>query len=359
MTTGTAVTMAAAATVLSAVGAAPAHAGSEAANGTRNPHWDKRPTGTGEQYRGLDAVSKRVVWVAGEDGGVLRTTDKGQTWRDVAPPGTNKLAFRDVEATNRRHASVLSIGTGTDSRIYTTDDGGKTWALAFVNRKPTAFYDCMAFWGEGKHGLAVSDPVDGKFRIIATHDHGHSWRVLSDRGMPQARDGEFAFAASGTCLVAEGRQNAWLGSGGGASRVFHTRDRGHTWKVSPSGIPAAEAGGVFSLSFRTTRTGIAVGGDFTKPHKSEDTTSRTRNRGNSWSRAGDVHGYRSGVDFVRRRHGTEIAVGPSGSDISRHFGSSWHRFSRTPYDAVSCTERGVCWASGPDGAVARLRFGMH
>ncbi|MBA2455425.1 MAG: oxidoreductase [Nocardioidaceae bacterium] len=354
----TTVVVAAAAAALSGVSLPPQAAG-VITDGTSNPHWDERPTGTNEQYRGLDAVSKRVVWVSGEEGGVLRTTDKGQTWRDVAPPGTSKLAFRDVEATSRRHASVLSIGTGTDSRIYTTEDAGKTWTLAFVNRAPNAFYDCMAFWGEGKHGLAVSDPVNGKFRIIRTRDFGTSWRVLSDRGMPRAKDGEFAFAASGTCLVAEGSSRAWLGSGGGASRVFRTRDRGLTWKVSPSRIPAAAAGGVFSLAFRNARTGMAVGGDFTKPRKEDDTASRTRNHGSGWQRVADVHGYRSGVDFVAKRHGTWVAVGPTGSDITRNAGNSWLRFSRTPYDAVSCTDQGVCWASGPEGAVARLRFGRH
>ena len=350
--------MATAAAVLSGVTLGPADAGGEAATGTRNPHWDKRPTGTDEQYRGLDAVSKRVVWVAGEDGGVLRTTDKGRTWRDVSPPGTNKLAFRDVEARNRRHASVLSIGTGTDSRIYTTTDGGRTWTLAFLNRSDEAFYDCMAFWPGGKRGLALSDPVNGKFRIISTRDGGRSWRVMSRRGMPRATEGEFAFAASGTCLVTAGKRHAYFGTGGGGARIFRTRDSGHAWTVHDSAIPASEAGGVFSLAFRNARHGVAVGGDFTKPRKGEDTTSRTRT-GKRWVSGGDASGYRSGVDWVTGHRGTLVAVGPTGSDISRDGGRSWRRFSRTPYDAVSCTNRGVCWASGPDGAVARLRFGQH
>src|SRR5262245_63136371 len=59
--------------------------------------------------------------------------------------------------------------------------------------------------------LAMSDPVDGKFRILATYDGGHSWEVLPDDGMPDAVAGEFGFAASGTCLVIQGN-NAWLRS---------------------------------------------------------------------------------------------------------------------------------------------------
>jgi len=348
----TVITIAAAVAMLGGAGVAPAGAGGSGSG----PRWDKRPTGTGEQYRGLDAVSKRVVWVAGEEGGVLRTTDRGRTWQDVSPPGTRGLAFRDVEAESRRHASVLSIGYGTDSRIYTTDDGGRTWSLAFVNRSDKAFYDCMAFWPGGRRGLALSDPVNGKFRVITTRDGGHSWRVMSRRGMPRAVEGEFAFAASGTCLVTAGRKHAYFASGGGGSRIFHSNDHGHQWSVRQSQIPASPAGGVFSLAFRTTRHGVAVGGDFLKPRRSEDTTSWTRN-GRRWMQGGDVTGYRSGVDWVSERTGTLVAVGPTGSDISRDGGRSWQRFSGAAYDAISCSNRRVCWASGPGGKVARLRFG--
>ena len=84
----------------------------------------------------------------------------------------------------------------------------------------------MDFFDGGRRGLALSDPVDGKFRIAATDDSGRSWHVLPTDGMPPAVAGEFAFAASGTCLVTSGGRDAWFASGGGASRVFHSRDGG-------------------------------------------------------------------------------------------------------------------------------------
>ncbi len=42
----------------------------------------------------------------------------------------------------------------------------------------------------------MSDPVDGRFRIIRTRDGGHSWHLVSTHGMPPAVVGEFGFAAS-------------------------------------------------------------------------------------------------------------------------------------------------------------------
>jgi photosystem II stability/assembly factor-like uncharacterized protein len=308
------------------------------------------PTGSDQQYRGLDAVDKRVAWVGGSAGEVLRTTDGGRTWQDVSPPGADGLLFRDVEAESERRASVMSIGTGDASRIYTTVDGGRSWRLAFVNDDPDAFYDCMDFFAGGRRGLALSDPVDGKFRIAATDDFGRSWHVLPNAGMPPAVEGEFAFAASGTCLVTSGR-DAWFASGGGASRVFHSRDGGHSWTVQAAPIPAAEAGGVFSLAFRNPRQGVMVGGDFTAPENGVDASGFTRD-GDTWLPGGDLSGYRSGVDWLKRD--TLIAVGPTGSDVSTDGARSWTAFDSAPYDAVDCVH-GTCWASGPAGAVAVLK----
>jgi photosystem II stability/assembly factor-like uncharacterized protein len=318
----------------------------------RAPRWKPVPTGSDQQYRGLDAVDKRTAWVGGSDGEVLRTTDGGRTWQDVSPPDTEGLLFRDVEAESARRASVMSIGFGDESRIYTTFDGGRSWRLAFVNDDPVAFYDCMDFYPGGRRGLALSDPVDGRFRIAATDDFGRTWHVLPNAGMPDAMEGEFAFAASGTCLVISGR-DAWFASGGGAARVFHSRDGGFTWSVTAAPIPASDAGGVFSLAFRNPREGAMVGGDFLAPENGADASGFTRD-GDTWHPGGDLSGYRSGVDWVSGSRATLIAVGPTGSDVSHDGARSWRAFDDAPYDAVDCVP-GTCWASGPDGAVATLK----
>jgi len=317
--------------------------------------WRSVDVDSEEQFRGLDAVDRTTAWVGGSDGSVFRTTDGGDTWDDVSPRGSDGLLFRDVEARNAGHASVLAIGEAKASRIYTTTDGGLTWTRAFTNRSPKAFYDCMAFWGRGRHGLAMSDPVGGKFRIIATDDFGKTWTRLSNAGMPNARPGEFAFAASGTCLVTAGRRQAWLGTGGGASRIFHTRDRGLNWEVTRAPIPASPAGGVFSLAFDGVNRGVAVGGDFERPAAGRDASGRTFD-GRRWRGGGDLSGYRSGVDWLARtQRPILVAVGPTGSDVTYDGGRTWARFSRVGYDAVICAGDGGCWASGPEGAVARLR----
>src|SRR4051794_11433812 len=219
-----------------------ASAAPPADHGTHLP-WKDVPTGSSARLRGLAPVSRRVAWVSGTEGTVLRTGDGGRTWDDVSPGGdTTALQFRDIEAFDAHRAVALSIGNGTDSRIYRTSDGGHSWHLAFENQDEAAFYDCMSFWDD-RHGLAMSDPVDGKFRVLSTRNGGRSWSVVDPSGMPPALTGEAGFAASGTCLVTAGSRDAWIATGGGArSRVLRTHDRGLTWKASSTTVPSDPAG---------------------------------------------------------------------------------------------------------------------
>jgi photosystem II stability/assembly factor-like uncharacterized protein len=116
--------------------ALPAAAGAHGDRGHQPaPRWVPVPTGSTQQFRGLDAVDRRTAWVGGSDGQVLRTTDGGRSWQDVSPPGSTGLRFRDVEAQDARRASVLAIGPGEASRIYTTADGGRSWNARLRQRR--------------------------------------------------------------------------------------------------------------------------------------------------------------------------------------------------------------------------------
>lgn len=335
----------------------------------RELSWVERPTGSTAQLRGLAAVNHRVAWVSGSAGTVLRTDDGGRTWDDVSPGGdTGELEFRDIEAFDAYRAVILSIGEAGDSRIYRTSDGGHTWHLGFQNNEAAAFYDCMDFW-DPWHGLAMSDPVDGKIRILSTRNGGRSWSVVDPAGMPEALPGEFAFAASGTCLVTAGSHNAWIATGGGAqSRVLHSSDRGQTWSAATTPVASTEAGGIFSLAVRPTfrpRSGLrydvaAVGGDYLDPDRTAATSAYSQDSGASWTGGGDLGGYRSGAAWLPRNRAAVLAVGPTGTDLSRDGGRTWTAVDSGSLDGVQCTWDGACWASGAAGRVTVLRgLGHH
>ncbi|WP_404385728.1 oxidoreductase [Knoellia locipacati] len=319
--------------------------------------WSVSTVDADQSFRGLDAVDAQTAWVSGASvsGGaakVYRSTDAGSSWVDVSPPGSTGLNFRDVEAVDARTATVLAIGEGEASRVYRTTDGGATWTETFRNDEPTAFYNCMDFYPGGQRGLAVSDPVRGKFRIIATEDGGRSWEVLPDAGMPDST-GEANFSASGDCLTISGR-DAWFGSGGAQSRVFHSEDGGLTWSATDSTIPAGEAAGVFALAFRTPGQGVAVGGDFAAPADGVDATARSNN-GDTWRSAGDLAHLGEDVSWLGHRL---VVVGQGGSvggsSVSIDGGRSWRQFSTALFHTLDCTDDGACWAAGGSGRVGTL-----
>lgn len=324
-----------------------------------SPRFTTQVVDADQSFRGLDAVDRDTAWVVGASrsggaGAVLRTTDGGAHWDRVSPPDAVGLNFRDVEAQDARTASVLAIGEGEASRIYRTTDGGRTWVETFRNTEPTAFYNCMAFFPGGRQGLAVSDPVDGRFRIAATDDGGRSWRVLPSTGMPDST-GEANFSASGECLTVAGR-DAWFGSGGARARVFHSRDLGRTWTASDSGLRPGEAAGVFGLAFRTPRQGVAVGGDFAAPADGTDAVGTTRD-GRRWQSAGDLTHLGEDVAWLPGTRAGLLVVGESGAvggvSASGDGGRTWTRLSTTGFHTLDCTRDGSCWAAGGGGRVGR------
>lgn len=304
--------------------------------------WTLVPSGTTANLRGVSANAK-AVWVSGDKGTVLRSTDAGATWRPVSPKGVADLDFRDIEAIDADTAFLLSSGEGRQSRIYKTTDGGATWALLATNLEPKGFWDCMGLW-DPTHGIVVGDPINGRFTILTTID-GATWQTLKG---PSANKDEGAFAASGTCVFTRGTREAWFGTGGlGGGRVFHTQDGGQSWSVAKAPIRHDSANaGIFSLAFSDALHGIAVGGDYMKPNESSGTMAITNDGGKTWN-AGSLPGYRSSLIYA----GVEIwfSTGTSGSDWSRDGAKTWQTWTTEGFNAFSNS-----WAVGSSGKIAKL-----
>jgi photosystem II stability/assembly factor-like uncharacterized protein len=318
--------------------------------------WQQLPTGSTEDYRGVKAVSRKVVWVAGTGGEVLRTIDGGHTWKDVSPPGAETHYFRDIEATSARHAVLMSVasveGDPAGQHVYVTDDGGVTWASSLVNTDPNGFFDCMAF-SSASHGYLLADPVDGKFQIFLTRDAGHHWRLADLAGMPVVPDGEFGFAAGGTCMSAVG-SHVWFGTGGLATtHVLLSRDNGRTWTAYETPVTGVFPA-VFAAQFRDRRNGIAVGGDLNDLDRTADSAAWSADGGLTWHEPSSFPaGLRTAAVWLPHLP-IALAVGPTGSDISLDAGRSWHAIDANEWNTVSCSADLACYAVGNAGLVAHL-----
>jgi photosystem II stability/assembly factor-like uncharacterized protein len=315
--------------------------------------WIKQDVNTTASFRGLSVISEKVVWASGTGGTVIRTVDGGKTWNVNTVPGAEKLDFRDIEAFDANTAYILSIGNGDSSRIYKTTDGGKTWNLQFKNTDEKAFFDAIACW-DRNNCIAMSDPVDGKFPLIETANGGKIWQPIDSSKMPPAKNGEAAFAASGTCLITQGKRNTFLVTGGSAARVFSSHDRGHSWSVAETPIVKGTSGsGIFSIAMFDDKNGVIVGGNYEKPDEATDDLAFTYDGGKTWTLRQGLTGYRSGVTYVDKK--TIIAVGTNGTDISRDGGKTWEKIGDENLNAVAAKGKRAVWAVGPKGLVVRSK----
>ncbi|MEK6301682.1 MAG: YCF48-related protein [Acidobacteriota bacterium] len=307
-------------------------------------------SGTTAQLRGVSAVSSTVAWASGSNGTFLRTTDGGAKWTAATVTGAAALDFRDVEGVDANTAYLLA----TAGKIYKTTDGGASWVLQYNNTAPGVFLDAFAFW-DAQHSIALGDPMDGRFLLLTTSDGGKNWNKVAGANIPPSIADEAAFAASGTCLVVGGKQNAWFGTGGRAARVFRSTDRGRTWKVSGTPITSgADSTGIFSIAFRDSMHGIVVGGDYKNQTEAKANAAQTTNGGVTWNPlASRPDGFRSCVAFAP---GTKkvVAVGQTKCDFSTDDGASWSALGKDGYHSISFSRSRTGWAVGADGRIAKL-----
>jgi photosystem II stability/assembly factor-like uncharacterized protein len=248
--------------------------------------WEKIPVPTTASLRGLSVVSEKVIWASGTGGTVIRTVDAGKNWLVLTVPGAGSLDFRGVRAFDEQNAVIISSGPAEkgQAHIYRTSDGGNSWQQVLEEKRAGIFFDAVAFW-DRKHGIVLSDPVDGKFALFTSDDGGATWKQIPAAAVPAAMPNEGAFAASNSCLTVQGTGNVWFATGGAnVARVFRSSDRGKTWEASETPMhPANASSGIFALAFKDPRNGVAVGGDYQKPESSDlPNVLFTADGGQSW-----------------------------------------------------------------------------
>lgn len=360
----------------------------------QQPTLTPQSSGTTQGLIAVSPVNSRVVWASGRGGTFVVTTDGGQTWKAGVVPGAEALQFRDVQGVSSKVAYLLSIGAGSDSRIYKTIDGGATWTLQFQNPDSSAFYDCFAFWTP-RRGIAQSDAVNGRFPVIRTTD-GKTWQNIGNN-LPPALAEEASFASSGTCVATQGRQNAWIVTGGASvSRVLVTKDGGDSWNAYDAPLRGSPSAGIFSVAFRDARHGMIGGGDLDPAAPPFAQTATSSDGGKTWTITkrqpdiGTVYGL-SYAGLVGRGHRHEggdydeesrnrtdvvagrgeegddqdeweanrmvVVTGPGGAAWTPDEGNKWFALPGvTGYWGVAFGSRKTGWLVGTEGRILRVDF---
>jgi photosystem II stability/assembly factor-like uncharacterized protein len=139
------------------------------------------------------AAAQGPLWRSGDQRGLFKTTDGGETWRKVLGndewTGVTDIVIdprnpdRLYAATWDRHRTVAAyMGGGPGSGVWKSEDGGETWKQLRTGLPGGSL---------GKIGLAISpqqpDIVYAAIETIRTEggvwmseDRGESWRKMSD-----------------------------------------------------------------------------------------------------------------------------------------------------------------------------------
>ncbi len=319
------------------------------------PNWVLQESGVEASLRGIFVVDKDVVWASGSNGTFLKTVDGGINWFSDTISGYTNFDFRDIEAFDSLTAIVMGIAN--PAVILKTTDGGKNWKQVYYKNQEGIFLNSMIF-RDKDHGFVVGDPIDGKFFLLVTRDGGETWQELPAESRPLAEEGEYMFAASGTCIASTKPNNLWFCSGGSIARIFHSKDDGYSWEDSNipvmSGTPSS---GIFSILFPGDNNGYCIGGDYARPDSTGLTFMFTNDNGGTWHKPkNSPAGYRSCIKELKVDGiSMLIAVGREGTGYSIDGGQNWQDFGANGFytlDVDATFEFG--WAAGADGKVARL-----
>ena len=169
----------------------------------------------------VKATSSSVCWISADSKHIYRTTDGGLTWVNVADSLVIKREVFFIDALDSNVAIVTTTPNDT-TFLYRTTNGGKTWQQVYFLKG--GFIDGIHMF-DSLTGVAISDPVGGKWGIIKTTDGGATWSRTANE--PTQVSGEFSFVPS--CISFAGISHFWFSTRRGV--LYKSTDRGENWEA--------------------------------------------------------------------------------------------------------------------------------
>jgi photosystem II stability/assembly factor-like uncharacterized protein len=302
--------------------------------------------------RSIYVQDAKQVAFAGSDGLIGFTSNGGETWDTtrwfVTTPQDSIItpSFRACSITQDHIIAVAIASPGFIIRAPIKDIASSS--VLYSNYDEGTFWDSMQFW-DSNNGIMMGDPIGDCLSIYLTDNGGDDWNRVDCSILPPTIKGEAAFAASNGNISCRG-SHAWIATGGGASRVFHTPDKGLTWEVN--GTPLIQGGtmtGAFAIAFKNENEGIVIGGDWENQDLNFGNIAYTSDGGDNWilRSEGTGPGYRSCIIW-RPNHDSEcVAIGSKGIDKSLDNGLNWEHVSDDSYFTGRFSPDGnILWLAG-------------
>ena len=270
------------------------------------------------------------AWVAGHDGILLRSTDRGESWQtNFTGTDIARLSADAAEATIRELEAEIETASpdAIDDLEWALEDAQFAFDDASAALEDGITMPLLDIWFDNeRNGFAL-----GAYGImLQTKDSGSTWSLISDR-LDNPDDFHLygiTRSAAGTLLVA-----------GEAGTLLRSRDGGESWdrleapyQGSFFGIVAARDGSLITFGLR--------GNIF-----------RSTDEGDTWS-AVETNDERTLLGGMIRSDGTIVLVGSAGAVLSSNdHGASFRALPTSGnrvYSGVTET---------PDGQIMLVGFG--
>jgi photosystem II stability/assembly factor-like uncharacterized protein len=135
--------------------------------------WNQQPSTTDTGFNSIRFFDSEVGIVVGAWGKILKTTNGGNTWRSIWYPGNETLFKIWI------HSALEAYAVGGNNTVLRTTDQGETWARQTVNASSSSFEDIVFVsetegWAVGTNGVLVH----------TTNGGGLTWASPSESGVP-------------------------------------------------------------------------------------------------------------------------------------------------------------------------------
>ncbi|MCW8810555.1 MAG: T9SS type A sorting domain-containing protein [Ignavibacteriaceae bacterium] len=212
---------------------------------------DVMPANTYPGLYGVYAIDSDNVWVVGEDGTLIKTTDSGINWINV--PNNFTRNIKCVEFINPDTgwiAGAISGSSGDDDLIYRTTDGGITWEQQTLDNGVVIEIFDIEFIRDSPIDPVRGFVAGGLASVFKTDDYGTTWEDLSGN----CGEGNFW-----SCSFADKNHGWFVGMPSAVNyyTIMYTTDGGTTFGAQTN--PTNPEQPLRGVCFSNTQNGIAVG----------------------------------------------------------------------------------------------------